>query len=325
MSTWNAVRSRWSRPWRSASGAREVVLADRAGRRAAPARASSPRCARLVDRLLDAVGLAEAELDDDVGEQARAAAPRRGLRDPVPAVALLGREADVRERTAPTRGAELVGGVGGAVGVGQVGHGSATAVRITSRSALAARSRRAKLSAPWRTSISSPPTTAHSALARCELERRAAGPVDQVHHRRVRADRIGQQGQFLEGLGRIAETDARAVDEQVGAAAVARPVRATSAPRLAARSRRAVPDPHVASPPRAAPRRRRARVPPAPRTSAVVRGASPSAASRPGASVLSAWIVAVGAERQRVRGADRARGRRWRRRRPRAPPPCAGS
>ena len=80
--------------------------------------------------------------------------------------------------------------------------------------------------------------------------------------------------------------------------------------------------------PRAAPSTTARALPPAPSTSAARarRGGSGSAAIRPGASVLSAWIAPVSREGQRVRGADRARARsRRRRRRARAPPPCAGS
>ena len=144
--------------------------------------------------------------------------------------------------------------------------------------------------APWRTRISSPPTTVHAALTRSELECRSAGPVDQVHHRRVRAHRIGRNRQLLESPGRIAGADAGAVDEQTAGpegsvggqdldaepGGALRPVRLQTCTRVPSAQR-----PHHgarAPPPRAPPPSWRRITP------RWHRGG-------PGASVLSAWIA----------------------------------
>ena len=134
-------------------GPREVVVADRAGRQELLlGRAAGG--ARGGDRGLDLVRLAEPQLHDDVGEEAWAAGPARGLRDAVPPVALLGREADVLERRCHGGAVVLGVQVGGGVGHG----GSSTAARITARSGDIP-VHAANECAPWRTRISSPPTT----------------------------------------------------------------------------------------------------------------------------------------------------------------------
>jgi hypothetical protein len=116
-----------------------------------------PRGPRRGDRRLDARGVAEAEVDDDVGQEARAAGARARLRDAVPAVALGAREAHVGEPGDAGGGLAAVGIVVGVRAQGQ--DGSATALRIARRSGVtpvhACNER-----APWRTSTSSPPTTA---------------------------------------------------------------------------------------------------------------------------------------------------------------------
>ncbi len=133
--------------------ARQVVVADRprgqelllGGRARGPGGG---------DRRLDLLGVAQTELDDDVGEEPRTAVAAPRLGDPVPAVALLGRQAHVRQRRCDGGAAGVGGQVGGGVGHG----GSATAVRIAERSG-AIPVQAANERAPWRTRISSPPTT----------------------------------------------------------------------------------------------------------------------------------------------------------------------
>ena len=167
MSTLKIVRSRWSRPWRSAiareSAAWVMVAAleqDRArGSSSCRGRWRSPSSTRSRGD--------EPELDDDVGEEPRAAAAgaRRG-------------DAGGRRRGGGVEVRGLRRAAGGGSRSSQGGGGPASCPRAASRMTsigATVRSSGSKLSAPWRTRISSPSTTRHPWSRAAVIELRVAG------------------------------------------------------------------------------------------------------------------------------------------------------
>ena len=151
---------------------------------------------------------------------------------------------------------------------------------MASRGAVQSRPR-SKLSAPWRTRISSPSTVRAPASRARRISARAAVAVDEVDDRR--RSRPGSAGSAVG----VVEPDRRAVDEQLGGLGRV-DHRGRRGPRRALRVRART----LTSAPAALERPDRgAGAAAGAEHERGLRRASPSAARRPGASVLSAWIA----------------------------------
>ena len=309
------VRSRWSRPWRSAIARASWSCGRSRPSRGGPARASSPPSRAASTAARRARASAKPELDDDVGEEARRRRGAARVRDAVPGAAARRQRAGRGRPSATGRRWGMLG---------RLDASRRAARRITSSGARArsrAEAQRALADQDLQT-VDAPaaPASRPAAGARCRRPGRPGRPRTRIArgHRR--------QGQILERRGRVVQADRRAVDEQVGRRRRRRPRRRRGrrrAPRraLGVRFQTATSAPGVAQRLRAA----RA-LPPAPRTSArraararrarragrarrcCRRGSRPSG---PNVSVFAAPIA---------RASSVAR-----RRRARAPPPCAGS
>ena len=284
-------------------GARVVLL------RQAPWSSSTcsgvvPVGARGLDGLLDARAVDEAQLDDDVGQEAGAAAagPAR-RRDAVPVRwTFVGRRGGRRgrgRRRRERRGRARVSdrcrrGSAARRSDGSLVPGSLAsgfAPRAASRIASTGASRpvqASKLNAPWRTRTSSPSTTVHPRRRASATSSGAAGPVDQVRHGRVCAQRIGVERQILELP--VGQPDTRAVDQKIGRRWPSRRLDAEVGGQRAARSgvrfqtlTRAAPASRSAwATPRA--------LPPAPSTSAVwPAGSTPRRRARRGSPARRCW------------------------------------
>ena len=223
----------------------------------------------LLHRVRDALAVDEAEVDDDVGEEAGGAAGVARLGD-------AGRVHRVRRGRFQGNGfrehqAVQIRGAGG-------------------RSHHVQRCRQ-----------TGPDGEAQSALANQDLqavdgfdatlrrlldEQRSAFPVDEVHYGRVLDQPIGVQRQILEWAGRSVEPHARAIDQYVRCDRRRRR-RAHRGPRARSGVRFQI---ATSAPARASAQTTARALPPAPSTSAERSGRSPSAAIRPGASVFSAAI-----------------------------------
>ena len=241
MSTLKTVRSRWSRPWRSATARASVLGRQRPRGSTSTFSGVVPDWRAISMACVDALASREAELDDHVGQEAQ--------RRPCGATACVTPSQCSRVRGRGERGsAELDGAqVGNLVGRSWRGMDRARAAASHHRrSAPGCRSTSARLSAPWRTRISRPSTTVHPALRRRRQELGAAVPVDEVDHARVSPRSSAPSGRSLKRCIGIAEPDRRAVDEQVGRyRRVERRARRGRRRAPRARSGRPVPDRHV--------------------------------------------------------------------------------
>ena len=289
----------------------------RPARAAAPARATRRVSAATCDRLDHALARAQAELDDDVGQRAR---------DAVAAASAAARPF----------GADVAGARRGLVAEAPAG-AAATAqprcrpgrLRPSPRRVRRAPVQCSKLRAPWATRIARPSTTATPSSRAAATSGVGSRRVDEVDDIRTATQQIGIQAQRRERVGsrsyiRPCRRSSRSPADRPLAAARS-PRRRIAAASSRARCGRAVPDGDLGARARAAPRRRRG---PCPRRRARPRRAPGRVDARarrsvPGASVFSASIAPSAAKRQRVGGADLARGDGSRCRRARARRACA--